>query len=263
MPEMAGTDMKTKIKKPRNRGIGFSRPIDNILERQGWALVHGEEFRLDRTMKRALTALTRSCRALRPDPKDTNGTRWRRLQRMLLLPWSLQIEPRPDSSYFQTTAQNPIDGGSDRVFAPFTDSLSGNRLLRELIRMDYLLLPTKLRAAWGLKHPLDVGVHVMAYMPRPFSPPAVSTPPSWHKDGEPVTVTHLIERDGVEGGESGIAANDGRVLLETTLGTPLDSIYMIDEQVFHRVGPMSLAGKAQEGIRSVVLIDFTPYRPNR
>lgn len=243
--------------------IGLHHPIDEALDRQGWALVDGAEFALTNTMQRELHALVRACRTLPKEPGEPLGIRRRRLRRYVMLPWSHEVVPRPDSTYFQERERNELDGGATRVFAPFTESMLANPVISALITADYRALPEAVRRRWGISQPIDVGVHAMAYQPRPGCPPAVSTPAGFHNDGEPVTITHLMERDGVDGGESGIAANDGRVLLETTLTKTLDSIFMVDAHVFHRVGPITLSPTRTTGIRSVLLIDFTPYRAQR
>ena len=89
--------------------------------------------------------------------------------------------------------------------------------------------------------------------------PGVGVPNCLHKDGEPVTWIHLMNRKGVDGGENIITDNSQKqVLCETTLNAPLDSIGIVDEMVWHMVKPVRVAEPAAVGVRDVILVDFTP-----
>ena len=135
--------------------------------------------------------------------------------------------------------------------------MEANSFLREMILFDFFNTPFD-KAIWST--PVDVGVHEIRYVARPGLP-GISSPNRLHKDGEPFTFVHLIERYGITGGDSLVTDNDKRPLVRLTLTDRLDTVTVSDKDVYHQVKPIEVAPGESEGYRDVLLIDFTPMHP--
>jgi|ERR1017187_922581 hypothetical protein len=169
------------------------------------------------------------------------------------------------SDYQQPADINPEQRGSLRTYAPLPAAAGSNAFLKELILFDLSLLP--LEDFWpnAPRNPLSIGIHLLRTIALPERPgsPSPSVP---HQDGEPFTCIHLIKRRGVNGGESQVFRNTpidgvnaaGQLLLQTTLQQALDSLIVWDRDVFHHVTPINVVQDGIEGIRDVLIIDFTP-----
>ncbi len=194
---------------------------------------------------------------LPPDQYCESGNRYRRHSRYVLLPWLNLLESRPIAQYLQDRELNPTDGGVIRTFERLSKAIEANAFLREMILFDFSNTTFE-ETIWST--PVDVGVHAIRYVARPGLP-GVSSPNRLHKDGEPFTFIHLIERHGVTGGESLVADNDKRPLVRVTLSDCLDTVTVSDKDVYHQVEPIEVASGESEGHRDVLLIDFTPMHP--
>jgi hypothetical protein len=114
-------------------------------------------------------------------------------------------------------------------------------------------------AATDLVQPFDVGLHVIKTVPRQDRA-AVASPNCLHKDTEPFTFIHLLERENIIGGENIITDNAKEPLFIATLKDLMDTIVVKDDAVYHHVMPITLANPQAPGFRTVLLIDFTPMR---
>jgi hypothetical protein len=96
--------------------------------------------------------------------------------------------------------------------------------------------------------------------------PSVPSPSVPHQDGEPFTFIHLINRRGIVGGNSEVYHNvpvngfssRGDLIENFTLENSLDTFAVWDKGVFHHVTPVVVADGHDEGVRDVLIIDFTP-----
>ncbi|QDU02419.1 hypothetical protein V6x_21220 [Gimesia chilikensis] len=199
-------------------------------------------------------ALLKEFDQLPPDPFAQQTLRHRRLGYFLALPWKGEIVPRPGSSYAQSAYHNPEDGGNQRTFESLTPAIASNGFLQALIRFDLRQIPF---GAPNFPQAVDVGVH-MVRMVATHDHPGISSPNCLHKDGEPYTFIHLIQREGVEGGESVVADNDRRELFRKTLTDALDTVVVDDRAVYHQITPITSNSAVRGGFRDVLLIDFTP-----
>lgn len=227
------------------------------LERQGYACFKGSDLAVPHHLQRELSLLRQDYEALPPDQYCKSGNRYRRHSRYVLLPWLSLLEPRPISQYIQDRELNPTDGGVIRTFERLSKAMEANSFLREMIFFDFFNTPFD-KAIWST--PVDVGVHAIRYVARPGLP-GVSSPNRLHKDGEPFTFIHLIERHGITGGDNLVTDNDKRPLVRLTLTDRLDTVIISDKDVYHQVEPVEVAPGEPEGYRDVLLIDFTPMHP--
>lgn len=169
------------------------------------------------------------------------------------------------SDYQQPADINPEQSGSLRTYAPLPAAAGSNAFLKEIILFDLSLLP--LEDFWhnACRNPLSIGIHLLRTIALPEMPGSPS-PTVPHQDGEPFTCIHLMNRRGVKGGESQVFRNTpidgvsaaGPLLLQTILQHTLDSLIVWDKDVFHHVTPINVVQDGIEGIRDVLIIDFTP-----
>ena len=227
------------------------------LERQGYACFKGSDLSVPQDLQQDLNSLRRDYETLPLDQYCESGNRHRRHSRYVLLPWLNLLEARPISHYLQDRELNPTDGGVMRTFERLSGEMEANTFLRAMILFDFSNTPFE--KAIG-STPVDVGVHMIRMVARPGLP-GVSSPNRLHKDGEPFTFIHLIERHGITGGESLVADNDKRPLVRKTLDDRLDTVTVSDKDVYHHVEPIEVAPGESEGYRDVLLIDFTPMHP--
>ena len=237
--------------------ISIERCPRTDLERQGYACFKGSDLSVPHRLQRELSLLRQGYDALPSDQYCESGNRYRRHSRFVLLPWLNLLEPRPISEYIQDRELNPTDGGMIRTFERLSKAMEANAFLREMILFNFFNTTFE-KAIWST--PVDVGVHMIRYVARPGLP-GISSPNRLHKDGEPFTFIHMIERHGITGGESLVTDNDKRPLVRMTLSDCLDTVTVSDKDVYHQVEPIEVVPGESEGYRDVLLIDFTPMHP--
>lgn len=139
-----------------------------------------------------------------------------------------------------------------RKFENLEPDTARNSFLLALIDFDFISSPF---SAEDLSFPFDVGVHLIRVKASPDLP-GISSPDCLHKDGEPFTFIHLIKRFHVEGGRNIIADNDQKFL------ATVETIAVSDRDVYHQVEKIETPHGAARGFRDVLLIDFTPMKPD-
>lgn len=227
------------------------------MKMDGFCHVEADDFILTKEERTSFMAVRRHFEALPLDTYDKAANRYRQLTRYVLLPFAGLLVPRPYKAitYKQDVGFNQEAMGVTRQFQAVPDSICRSDFLRALIMHDFANSPLDDEMLAG---PIEVGVHFIRLKATPDRP-GVAVPNRLHKDGEPVTWIHLMNRKGVVGGENIITNNSQKkVLCETTLNAPLDSIGIVDDMVWHMVKPVRVAEPAKVGIRDVILVDFTP-----
>ena len=223
----------------------------------GFCHLQADDFILTEEQQASFMVIRRHFDTLPLDTYDRAANRYRQFTRYVFLPFAGLLVPRPYKaiSYKQDVAFNQEAMGVARRFEPVPDSICDSDFLRALIMHDYAVSPLDDEMRAG---PIEVGVHFIR-LKATADRPGVGVPNCLHKDGEPVTWIHLMNRKGVDGGENIITDNSKKqVLCETTLNAPLDSIGIVDEMVWHMVKPVRVAEPAAVGVRDVILVDFTP-----
>jgi hypothetical protein len=227
------------------------------MKADGFCHVEADDFMMTQQQRASFLAVRRHFDALPQDTYDTAASRFRQLTRYVLLPFAGLLVSRPYKAitYKQDVGFNQEAMGIARQFAPVPDRICESDFLRALIMHDFANSPLDDDILAG---PIEVGVHFIRLKATPDCP-GVAVPNRLHKDGEPVTWIHLMNRKSVTGGENIITDNSQqRVLCETTLNAPLDSIGLVDDMVWHMVTPVRVVEPATVGVRDVILVDFTP-----
>lgn len=223
----------------------------------GFCYLKGDDFVLTENQNLAFRRVQDHFNVLPRDPYDEVANRYRQLSRYVLIPFAGLLIPRPEqaSLYKQDVAFNDETKVVERQFEALPERIYSCEFIRALIVHDFQNSPFD---EYSLSLPIDVGVHFIRLLAEPGKP-GVAVPNRLHKDGEPFTWIHLVNRKGVTGGENVITDNSqANVLCETTLNNSLDSIGIADDRVWHQVKPVYAEEQVNVGFRDVILIDFTP-----
>jgi hypothetical protein len=239
------------------------------LKNKGFGVLRNTEIHLSQDLQLALACLGST---FDDAPNDGNSRR-RFYSRYIVGPYqtpdSLDLRPYScsfmSSDYQQASEINPEQYGAVRSYATLPSSVWSNPLLREMVFFDLHLLPLSDFWANAGRNPVAVGIHLIRMIALPGKP-SVPSPSIPHQDGEPFTFIHLVNRRGVVGGNSQIYRNApvdgfnacGELVVDFVLQQSLDTLAVWDREVFHHVTPVAVAEGFTEGIRDVVIIDFTP-----
>lgn len=217
---------------------------------RGFAAVPASEFVLTAATQRQLQQLKRAWNDLPADRHMADGGRYRfrRYSRFRLDRAGRSLEPLEGNSIFQSRADNPLNGGVTRTFEPLHPSTAESQFLRDLIWLDFALLPTEGVQDW------IVGVHQVRILATPQEH-GKPTPEGVHIDAEKFTVQHLIERKSVEGGVFYAYDREKRPVFSWCQTETLDSVYFTG-QTWHSATPIET--RARAGIRDILLVDFDP-----
>jgi hypothetical protein len=239
------------------------------LKNKGYSVLLKNEIHLAPDLQVALACLGSTF----DDAPNDGSSRRRFYSRYIVGPYATvdALDLRPYSSSFMSSDYqqaddiNPEQYGALRSYAPLPASVWSNSLLREMIFFDLNLLP--LSDFWlnARRNPVSVGIHLIRMVALPDKP-SVPSPSIPHQDGEPFTFIHLINRRGVAGGDSQVFRNvpvngfntRGELIGDFTLENSLDSLAVWDRDVFHHVTAVEVAEGHAEGVRDVLIIDFTP-----
>lgn len=203
---------------------------------------------------------------------DPNYIRKRRYSYAYINSHSHELTWPPDSYdeqcvYYQGNFNNEHKD-IHRKFPSISIGVRRNPILKLLIDNDFN------RTFWRTAEVRQyrVGIHLVRLMVTPHSPRAVASPDVLHRDGEAFTFVHLVNRQGVSGGENTVAtidavglkagdATSAQIHARFVLERDLDSFAVCDDMVCHAVDSVVLADGADHGFRDVILIDFTPVLP--
>lgn len=169
----------------------------------------------------------------------------------------LLLSALPGHSILQSPADNTLNGGVVRTFAPLVETLARSVLLRSLILKDAEFVR---RVEPGLfSTPLVVGVHQVRIVAS-GSQDGLPTPEGIHRDAERYTFQHLIGRHLIKGGEFRAYDADKNLIFEWLQEEPFDSVVFLGT-TWHSAAPISAIHPAQKGYRDILLIDFEPATP--
>jgi hypothetical protein len=236
------------------------------LHSRGYAHIPAAELHMSDDTASSLPAFQQAFENLRSDGVN----RKRAYLRLVMLPSDVELDLSYGSravlgsDYLQGLDHNPEAGGQVRQFAPLDVFTRANSLLRAIVAADARLC--RMSSVWpaSSNYPMQVGVHLIRLMATPDQP-GVGVPDQPHKDSEPFTFIHLVNRHGVEGGDTEIFANGsdgpGELLFRAALQHPLDTAVVYDPAVWHYVRPVTVAPGYRIGWRDVLLVDFAPMVP--
>lgn len=162
----------------------------------------------------------------------------------------------PHGPYEQPTYINSLNGGVSRLFDPLEPTFVVDRVINGLL--DWL---TRLcDQCEGSPQHWNIRLHPYRVVADPTHA-GNPTPEGLHRDGVDYIVSMMVSRCNVEGGESNVTDNNGRVLWQRTLQKPLDILIGKDALTMHAVTPVVPLDPAQPAWRDVLVIAFTKVLP--
>jgi hypothetical protein len=237
---------------------------------RGWSRFDAADMNLSAAERSGLSMLADYAQALPVDRFGGNG-RHRSYAEGVLSPASRSVswkdgQTAADGSvemdYRQEHDYQPEYGGVTRRFRRTGDAILALPLINKLIWFDLALTPLAER-----HRTLLCGFHLIRMTALPGGSARI-TPDCLHRDGQPFTAVHLITRHGAGGGVNYIAPPGysgyqvetvpSQLLADFTLDHPLDSYVIDDEAICHHVTALTCDHGAACGVRTIVLIDFSP-----
>lgn len=171
------------------------------MKKMGFCNLNSEDFSLTDAQKFDLRLIQRHFDTLALDPYDENSGRYRQHSKYVYLPCFNLLVPQSHentSCYKQHIGFNDEVKNEARKFQLIPNDILLNNLIRSLILHDFKNSPLY---QYSSTVPMEVGIHFIR-MKAMVESPSISVPNRLHKDGEPCTWIHLINRAGVSGGEN-------------------------------------------------------------
>lgn len=206
------------------------------LQRQGYALVDGAS--VQRWLGSSLAGqdeLLASWSRLPPDRylKDQGKYRFRRHASVQVRPQEGVVQLMPHRPHWQPTTYNALHGGIRRWFEPLEPQQwqhsAMQALLLELAQVFAAAEATAVPQWFVEVHPFRIDASREVGKP---------TPEGAHRDGVDFVAVVLLQRQGVQGGETTVCTAQGEVLLRTTLTAPWTALLMDDRRVMHETTPI-------------------------
>jgi hypothetical protein len=228
-------------------GQGFARlPASEVRDWLGGsALAHWDAF-------------AASWNELDTDEYMADGGRYRRRRYACFTVTGVVVTRQPHRPHYQGRGYNALNGGIDRWFTPVDPAIGVHPLLTALL----MRCSDTFAAAAGV--PGDsvswlVEMHQFRIEADP-SHAGLPTPEGMHRDGVDWVAVTLVGRANVAGGVTAVADATGRTLGSFTLETPLDTVLLDDQRVWHGVTPVQPMDRAAPAHRDVLVLTFRDQR---
>lgn len=226
------------------------------LGQRGFAFVDGTAMRamLGEAGLADWDGFARSWEDLGPDRFMADGGTYRKRRYACLKATTNGLSVKPAQPHYQTLADNPLNGGVERVFEPVEAHIALHPANRAAIET--------CRRMFEEAHPAAVqprAWHVEMHQFRIEARPDVTgqpTPEGLHRDGVDWVLVLLIRRTNVEGGVTTITDPARRPLAEVTLSEPLDASLVDDHRVFHGVSSVTPLVPSCPAWRDVLVLTF-------
>lgn len=158
----------------------------------------------------------------------------------------------PHGPYEQPRYINNLNGGVARNFDPLESGFVASTALNRLL--DWLT--TLYNRCEGQPRHWNIRLHPYRILAKRHGR-GQPTPEGLHRDGVDYIVSLMVSRRNVAGGETTITDNDGCVLWQRTLQTPLDIMIGKDAQTLHAVSPVARVDPDKDAHRDVLVVAFT------
>ncbi len=156
-----------------------------------------------------------------------------------------------DLDFYQSKEINQVNGGKSRKFAPVSEDFAKNEFLTKIVRGCLKII--------AVRKPHYTTLIINTHLIRIICGPSfvgLPTPEGIHSDGHCFVSQHLIKRQNVYGGVSGIYDRNNEPVAHHQLNKFMDSILLEDSVVKHDVSPVFSADKKSEGYRDMLIIDY-------
>ena len=164
------------------------------------------------------------------------------------------IVRKPHQPHYQSRDYNPMNGGIERWFQPFTEETANHPSLHAILQLCYSvfhgLTPQMMRpASWHVEcHQFRIEARV--------GEEGHPTPEGLHRDGVDWVLVMLVTRQNIAEGVTSIHDNARKLLGRFTLTEPLDSAFVDDSRVYHGVTPVVPIDPARPAYRDVLVVTF-------
>jgi hypothetical protein len=190
---------------------------------------------------------------LRRDPYMADGGtyRHRRYGQFELDMETGDLTQLPHGPYRQEADVNKLHGGVDRVYEPLTEAFVGDPVLRNvLVGTAQIFTGVDGTKKWNIK---VTPIRTTATKDEIGEP----TPEGRHRDGVTFITSLMIGRRNVTGGRSTVHADDGDLLVTTTLREPGDILLGDDRRTLHEVTAVRPEDDGEPGHRDVLIMAYT------
>ena len=191
---------------------------------------------------------------LRPDTYMADGGkyRFRRYSEFSVEGTTGASELLPHVAYKQEKTVNHLNGGIDRMYEPFEDSVVESSSLASVFRTASQYLEA---ARPGHTWKAQCFQNRILTSQNEVGQPA---PEGVHRDGVDYVLTLFVDRVGADGGESSVClSSDHTMLASTQLSEPGEYLFVDDHKLLHDVTGLSLKPGHDHGYRDVLIAMFT------
>ncbi|WP_299253560.1 2OG-Fe dioxygenase family protein [uncultured Aquimarina sp.] len=189
---------------------------------------------------------------LDPYMPDGGKYRYRRIGYLSFDPVTKELKiDNGNMAFVQSKSINKFVGDVERVFAPAEDEFLKLPILSCLIQQVIDNLPL---ASVKVPQKININVHQMRIKAF-YGALGLPTPEGIHQDGHKYVSQHLIARNNIAGGISGLYDLEETPIVHKQLCEFLDTIVVCDEYVKHDVSPI-YSFSEKEGYRDMLIIDY-------
>lgn len=234
----------------------LSVEIARELGGHGFAFVQADEIRrwLPVAALEGWSSFAASWSDLGLDTYMADGGRYRRRRFSVFEVSDSAVTAKPHQPHYQSRDYNTLNGGIERWFAPFTDTIASHPALLALLRGCHSLF-TSLTP----EHTRPKAWHVECHQFRIEAQGNVAgqpTPEGLHRDGVDWVLVLLIARINIAEGVTTIYDLNRRPIGQFTLTRPLDAAFVDDSRVYHGVTAVQPIDRASAAARDVLVVTF-------
>ncbi len=238
------------------RDQGDPTTVAAVLAHQGFAFVDTTTMTalLGEAALAGWDGFARSWEDLGPDRFMADGGTYRKRRFACLQATMNGLRVKPPQPHYQTLANNPLNGGVERVFLPVDVDIALHPINRAVVETCRRMFEDADQAAVRPR-----SWHVEMHQFRIEARPDVTgepTPEGLHRDGVDWVLVLMIRRANVDGGITTIADKARRPLAEASLSEPCDASLVDDRRVFHGVSSVTPLDPSRPAWRDVLVLTF-------
>jgi hypothetical protein len=209
---------------------------------------------LPQTATQEWATFANSWNDLGEDAFMADGGRYRRRRFSVFAASASGIVRKPHQPHYQSRDYNPLNGGIERWFQPFTEATANHPTLHSILQLCYSLFheltpPAMRPQSWHVEcHQFRIEARV--------GEQGQPTPEGLHRDGVDWVLVMLVARENIAEGVTSIHDNSRQLLGRFTLTEPLDSAFVDDSRVYHGVTPVLPIDPQRPAFRDVLVVTF-------
>jgi len=180
---------------------------------------------------------------------DGGNYRFRRYSTFSAAPFGGPVQLEPHQPHYQKVSYNHLNGGVERMFAPFKQETIENPVFKAILDFG--------SRTFGALSPFS-DWHIEAHQFRIKATPDGGNPipEGHHQDGVDYILIMMVQRSNIIEGETSITNLEGHKLKTLTLMEPFETVLLNDHKVAHGVTPILRLDPDLPGYRDVLVITF-------